>query len=207
MSQSITKICTSATPLTPGYRVRHDGFTADRQRRFLAVLQYSGCVADACRVIGVSTTTAYRVRKQHSKFAEKWDKALCAAQYGLEAIAYKRAVEGTETIVIRNGVEYERRIAPSDTMLALLIKRGRLNAYAFLPDDEVISRAEFEAGYHFDDQTGEKKKMARSRGEASAVRTAFIAKLMQMRERKEASEAREREARGLHVDEDGERYG
>ena len=42
------------------------------------------------------------------------------------AIAYERAVVGRETVVMRGGKEVERRITPSDSMLALLVKRGEM---------------------------------------------------------------------------------
>ena len=40
------------------------------------------------------------------------------------AVAYKRAVEGKETIIVRRGQEVERRITPSDAILGVLLKRG-----------------------------------------------------------------------------------
>ena len=42
---------------------------------------------------------------------------------GLEAIAYKRAVEGRETIIIRGEQEVARRITPSDAILGLFKAR------------------------------------------------------------------------------------
>lgn len=183
-----------AKNLTPEHRTRHDGWTQERQARFLAVLAHKACVADACRVIGVSTTSAYRLRKLHPDFAAAWNKAMQRASQGLEAIAYKRAVEGTETIIIRNGVEVERRIAPSDGLLALLIKRGKLNQGAFLPDDEVITRNEHFAGWRFHDQTGEKHQLPPMFHNGADPKAELIAKLMQLRARKEQIEARERAA-------------
>src|SRR3546814_19351332 len=50
--------------------------------------------------------------------------ALAKALRGLEAVAWQRAVEGRETVVIRDGKEVERRVAPSDALLKLLIPRG-----------------------------------------------------------------------------------
>jgi hypothetical protein len=183
-----------AVNLTPEHRERHDGWTGDRQRKFLAVLAHKGCVTDACRIVGVSTTSAYRLRRLHRDFASAWDKALHRACQGLEAIAYKRAVEGTETIIIRNGVEVERRIAPSDGLLALLIKRGRLNHAAFLHEDDVITRDEHMQGWRFHDQTGDKHQLHPMFHNGADPKAELIAKITQMRERKQAHEAREREA-------------
>jgi hypothetical protein len=188
---------TTSTPLTPKHRTRHDGLTVERQKRFLAVLQHTGCVTDACRVIGVSTTSAYRIRGQYAKFAAKWDKALLHARQGLEAIAYQRAVDGRETIIIRKGEEVERRITPSDSMLALLLKRSAPNPSACLPDDDVISRAEHEAGWHFDSETGEKT----NRPKKISLREDFLNKLVVIRARHDAQEAQKK------ADEDAKKAG
>ncbi len=110
--------------LMPGHRVRHDGWTQERTQRFFDCLAYTGCVRDAARVAGVSNVAAYRMKRQYPAFRAAFDAALGRAQTGLIALAYKRAVEGRETVVIRNGAEYERRITPSDSILSLLIKRG-----------------------------------------------------------------------------------
>src|SRR3546814_17643636 len=44
----------NANPLMPGLRLREDGWTAPRARRFLAELAQSGCVPDAARAAGLS---------------------------------------------------------------------------------------------------------------------------------------------------------
>src|SRR5689334_9510934 len=43
---------------------RHDGWTAERQRAFIAALAEQGCVSDACRAVGVSPRSAYRLRRR-----------------------------------------------------------------------------------------------------------------------------------------------
>ncbi|WP_422062242.1 hypothetical protein [Sphingopyxis sp.] len=42
----------------------------------------------------------------------------------MEVVAYERAVEGREMVILRGGKEVERRIVPSDSLLGLLLKRG-----------------------------------------------------------------------------------
>ena len=55
------------------------------------------------------------------------------------AVAYKRAVEGQETIIIRRGQEVERRIRPSDAILGPLLKRVDMTCNGLIgrktPDD------------------------------------------------------------------------
>ena len=111
-------------PFMPGLRVREDGFTAARTRVFLAVLAKTGCVSDAARVAGVSRTSVNRARSLFAPFDAACREALAKALRGLEAVAYQRAVEGRETVVIRGGREVERRIAPSDALLALLDRKS-----------------------------------------------------------------------------------
>jgi hypothetical protein len=137
--------------LMPGLRVRHDGWTAARTQRFLDVLAHCGCVEDACRVAGMSTVGARRMKARFPAFSAAWDAALDRAHQGLIAIAYKRAVEGKETVIIRNGAEYERRIAPSDAMLSLLLKRGDMkDERSHVPDGPAITYDEWQQHWRFD---------------------------------------------------------
>ena len=115
-----------SNPLMPGLRVRSDGWTGARTRVFLASLAQTGCVSDAARIAGVSTTSVNRSRRLFAPFDRACAEALAKALRGLEAVAWQRAVEGRETIVIRGGKEVERRVMPSDSILALLLKRGEL---------------------------------------------------------------------------------
>lgn len=117
----------AVNPLMPGLRIREDGWTVARTRVFLAVLTQTGCVADAARVAGVSTTSVNRSRRLFPRFDRACGAARSKALRGLRAVAYERAVEGRETVIYRGGKEVERRIQPSDSMLALLLKQGRLD--------------------------------------------------------------------------------
>lgn len=157
--------------LMPGYRLRHDGWTVQRTQRFLDTLAHTGCVRDACRVAGVSNAAGYRLRQRYPAFAAAWAEALSRSRIGLEAVAYRRAVEGRETVIIRKGEEVERRISPSDSMLALLIKRGDLaeqrahEVAACLAEGkvlyhahEVVNYEEWVKGWRFDDE-GRKSDM------------------------------------------------
>ena len=113
-------------PFMPGLRIREDGWTEARTRTFLALLAQTGCVSDAARVAGVSRTSVNRSRKLFAAFDRACVEALGNALRGLEAVAYQRAVEGREIVILRDGKEVERRIVPSDSLLGLLLKRGDL---------------------------------------------------------------------------------
>jgi hypothetical protein len=144
--------------LMPGYPVRHDGWNQQRVQRFIDVLAHTGCVKDAARVAGMSAVAARRAQRRYPAFAAAWDDALERSRQGLIAIAYQRAVEGRETVIIRKGEEYERRIQPSDAILGLLIKRGDMQGGAMTHNpDEVLTFEEFRDGWAFNDK-GDKFK-------------------------------------------------
>jgi hypothetical protein len=166
--------------LFPGLRPRHDGWTEERTQRFLDVLGHSGCVEDAARVAGMSAVGARRMRARFPLFRAVWDAALARAGQGLVALAYKRAVEGRETVIIRKGEEYERRIEPSDAMLGLLIKRGDLvgGGAGMARADDVLSFEEWERDIRFDGWG--KKYQAQSTQEQGRE---FCDKMMVMRKR------------------------
>lgn len=168
--------------LMPGLRVRHDGWTEERTQRFFDALGHTGCVRDAARVAGVSNAAAYRMKRRFPLFSQAWEDALDRAGQGLLAIAYKRAVEGRETVIMRGGQEYERRITPSDAILGLLLKRGDMAgggalAGGKLPDD-LLSFDEWQRHKRFDDY-GRKIEIE----DLEKSKENFIAKLTEIRNR------------------------
>jgi hypothetical protein len=165
--------------LFPGLRPRHDGWTQSRTQRFLDTLAYTGCVHDAARVAGMSAVGARRMKRRFPAFEKMWDDALARAQQGLIAIAYQRAVAGRETVIIRKGEEYERRIAPSDAMLSLLLKRGDMaGGMGGKVAEDVLTLDEWRAHMRFDDH-GRKIEIE---DPAEGARK-FIAKMDEIRHR------------------------
>ena len=110
------------------FRYRHDGWSPARQAEFVATLARTGCVRDACRTVGISTTSAYRARRRMPDFAEQWDLALKRASVSLEAVAWQRAVEGVDEPIVSGGRIIGTRKRRSDALLRLLIQRGDLRA-------------------------------------------------------------------------------
>jgi hypothetical protein len=168
----------------PGLRVREDGFTVARTRVFLATLGRTGCVTDAARVAGVSRTSVNRSRKLFAPFDKACRDALAKALRGLEAVAYERAVEGREMVILRGGKEVERRIVPSDGLLGLLLKRGDLKngrdvqltpeeAEAYVLPEAVrhrfLSREEFFNGIMFDNRSDKGKVQRATQEETDAA--------------------------------------
>ncbi|HZG09752.1 MAG TPA: hypothetical protein VEZ70_12300 [Allosphingosinicella sp.] len=103
-------------------RARIDGFTPDKEAAFLAELERSASLTAAAQAAGISRETARKHRRWRADFDAACKAARMRARGPLEAAAWKRAVEGAETKVIRNGKLVEVRIRPSDSMLRLLLQ-------------------------------------------------------------------------------------
>lgn len=110
-------------------RPRHDGFTPAKQRKFFKALKKCGCIRDACRAAGISTTTVDRWRNKDEVFDDKVEAACAIASVELDMIAWKRATEGTEEQVWRDGKLVYTRIRPSDSMLRLLMQGANPKKY------------------------------------------------------------------------------
>ena len=75
---------------------RHDGWTAERQRRFIAALGVFGSITPACRAVGMSRKSAYNLRRRADaeSFAEAWDIALEMGRDRVMERAVDRALNG-----------------------------------------------------------------------------------------------------------------
>jgi hypothetical protein len=115
---------------------RHDGWTAERQRTFIAALADSGSVSDAARAAGVSARSAYRLRRRPGAeaFDRAWDQALVFASQRLTAIAFDRAINGSRREVWRDGVLVAEMRAPSDRLLMFLLTKWDDKRYGKLGD-------------------------------------------------------------------------
>ncbi len=166
--------------MLPGFRPLKTGWTPERLQRFFDVLTHTGCVLDACYVAGISDASAYKMKARFPLFAAAWENALNRGNRGLIAIAYQRATQGRETVIIRKGEEYERRIQPSDAMLGLLIKRGDLAGGGTVSGD-VLTFDEWRRHVRFD------KHGRKILTEDPAVGAAgFLARMNQVRARLQA---------------------
>ena len=128
-SESFTPDASEAESASQDYvpvqlqRVRHDGWTQDRQLAFLVALSETGCVSDAAREAGINPRSAYRLRAdpQGAAFGKAWDEALRLAAGRLVSTAYERALNGTPTQYWRDGKLVAETRAPSDKMLIWLL--------------------------------------------------------------------------------------
>jgi len=103
---------------------RHDGWTPQRQWRFIEVLAMSGSVTEAARAVTMAPRSAHRLR-QHpdaAAFRAAWDAALDQAWGQLEQVALDRAINGEREVIERDGLVYAERTKPcSDRLLIHLL--------------------------------------------------------------------------------------
>lgn len=67
---------------------------------FLESLRKNGLVRKAAEDANVTLTVAYAYREQTPEFAARWDEAILRSIEDLEAVARKRAVEYSDTLLI-----------------------------------------------------------------------------------------------------------
>jgi hypothetical protein len=118
-------------------RARADGWTPDRQARFIGILAETGSVAEAARRVGMSRMAAYRLRRREGaeSFAHAWD-AIAGFWQGEPVPArkvtpgelFERAHEGEFNILMRRR-KFVRAVRKPSTS-ALLRHLRRMDALA-----------------------------------------------------------------------------
>lgn len=95
-------------------RNRRSGWTEERQRAFIAALARCGSVRLACRHVGISASSVYRLLDMDGaeSFALAWDQAMDIGLARLQADALERALNGAFVPIYRRGrlvrVEYRQ---------------------------------------------------------------------------------------------------
>lgn len=119
-------------------RARHDGWTPERQRRFIEALAATACVEDSARAVGMSATSAYNLnaRPDAVAFRAAWDAALDFAAGHLKAAVFSRAIHGVPVPHYYKGelVGEHRRY---NDRLAMFV----MNHYGMGDDEEVRARS------------------------------------------------------------------
>jgi hypothetical protein len=114
----------------PPRRIRHDGWTPERQAVFLEALAACGVVADAARQAGMSAQGAYALRNRRAgrAFATAWDAVLIHRARGrLGDEVMSRALNGhTDTTRGENGETCERHRFDNRLSMAVLTRLDRL---------------------------------------------------------------------------------
>ncbi len=111
------------TPV-PMQRRRHDGWTPERQLAFVRVLSVTGQVSEACRAVGMSRKSAYRLldRRGAESFAAAWAIAITSGQQRMVDQLMARAIQGVTTMIVRRGGVVEIGHGPDARLMSGFLK-------------------------------------------------------------------------------------
>ncbi len=114
-------------------RARYDGWTEEKQRRFIEVLADTGQVRLAARDVGMTRENAYRLRRapHAAAFARAWDAARAQAGSLIEDVAFERALEGIEhNVYDEHGAVVCTKRVFNDRLLMFLLRNLKPERYA-----------------------------------------------------------------------------
>ncbi|MEA3042057.1 MAG: hypothetical protein QOC65_1546 [Sphingomonadales bacterium] len=128
-----------------GGRVRrHDGWTPARMIHFLEILAATGCVADACKAVGMSVSAAYalRDRREGAAWGVAWQAVLRErARNRFSDENMGRAMNGCVEQIVKDGIVVaERRRHDNRLSMAVLTRLDKL-AGAAGSDETKLLRA------------------------------------------------------------------
>ncbi len=107
-------------------RARRDGWTPEKQIRFIQVLAATCCVEEACRAVGMSDTSAYTLRDRPAgaSFRRAWDAALDCSAHRLEQASFDRTINGVARPIFYKG-EQVGETRHFDERLTMFLLRHR----------------------------------------------------------------------------------
>ncbi|ASK87289.1 hypothetical protein [Sphingorhabdus sp. SMR4y] len=111
---------------------RKDGWTPEKQRAFIEALADCGVVIEAARSVGMSDSAAYTLRRAPGAegFAAAWDAALAAASRRLIDIAFDRAINGVDDVILdKEGRHLYTKRKYNDRLLMFLIRAHAPDRY------------------------------------------------------------------------------
>jgi hypothetical protein len=130
----------------PSASTRHDGWTAQRQRDFIAALGRCGLVAAAARAVGKTPKSAYRLRARTGadSFCAAWDAAVDQGHALACDTAITRALDGEPVPIMRRGRQVGERRRYDNRLLLTALRQWRASnggltladAIAALGDDD-----------------------------------------------------------------------
>lgn len=104
----------------PSASRRHDGWTPERQRLFIAALRQIGMVSAAAAAAGMSRKSAYALLKRagpESGFARAWREAQTAGRTNVFYTTIGRAIHGVEQPYFYRGIQRGTRRVYNDRLL------------------------------------------------------------------------------------------
>lgn len=121
---------------------RHDGWTPEKQWRFIEALATSASIAAAARLVGMSPRSALRLRRhpQADGFRAAWDAAIAQAWGQLERVALDRALNGETEVIEREGMMIGERHRPCSDRLMIHLLASRERALDRAHADRIAAR-------------------------------------------------------------------
>ncbi|GAA4011000.1 hypothetical protein [Sphingomonas humi] len=114
---------------------RKDGWTVERRLLFLDRLAEHGSIVSACRAVGVTRQSVYKLRPRAPAFAAAMDEAIRSSTALLADVLFDRALHGHQVPVLHQGEVVATRTVHHDALgLYLLRVRDPLN---YAPIDEL----------------------------------------------------------------------
>jgi hypothetical protein len=113
-------------------RPRLDGWTEEKQRRFIETLADTGLVSAAAKAVGMSRESAHRLRRSAhgAAFARAWDVARHHAAGLIEDIVFERAMLGVEHEVYNDAGEVTAtRLVHDNRLLTWLLSHLNRERY------------------------------------------------------------------------------
>lgn len=104
-------------------------FTPRRMAFFLEALAHCGCVTQAAAAARVARCVPYRRRRLDLEFAQRWAEARELGIAALEDEAVRRAVEGVEVPVFKDGRQVGTTRRYNDTLLIFVLNALKPEKY------------------------------------------------------------------------------
>jgi hypothetical protein len=120
------------TAFTPVPREpRHDGWGPAEQRAFIEALADCGSVTEACRYVGRSPSSAYRLRRhpEGAEFAQAWQVAVDFGIRRIEDAAMDRALNGVEVPVFAYGDKIATRRVHNESLVMFMLRNRAPERY------------------------------------------------------------------------------
>lgn len=119
------------TPV-PRQRMRRRGWSAARQREFIAHLAETGSVRAACRRMGVGEHQVYVLRNhpEGESFRKAWEAALDMGIQRIEDTAMDRALNGVDAPVFYHGEKVGERTVYNDRLLMFILRNRAPERFA-----------------------------------------------------------------------------
>jgi hypothetical protein len=182
----------SAAPLpdfipVPRQTARFDGWTPDRQRRFIDALADLGSVKAAAHAVNMTPEGAYLLRRhpEGESFRKAWEAALALGVQRLEDVAMERALHGVEVPVYHFGAVVGTRRVFNDRLLMFMLRNRAAKRFAAdsLTNAGASTRSQLERLKREWRKEWEEEWNARQARQAQQAIESLNAKLTQMRER------------------------